>query len=60
MKTSNIFLIICGALLMAHHLIFYGVLFDFGDWIGHDWLGLVMVAGGALMHLKDKNLESLL
>lgn len=47
MKKLNLCMIIGGALLMAHHLIFYGVLFDVDDWIGHDWLGLVMVAFGA-------------
>ena len=48
----GVLLIIVGAALMLHHLIFYGIVFDLRDLIGHDWLGLGAVVIGGIVTYK--------
>lgn len=48
----GLLLIIVGVALMLHHLIIYGIVFDLGDLVGHDWLGLGSVFIGGFVTYK--------
>lgn len=50
---TGVVLTVVGIILLLHHLIVYGHIFDVSDWIGHDWLGLILsVIGIALVFYK--------
>jgi len=46
-------IIVIGIALMIHHYLTTGIIFDFNDIIGHDWLGLALIVGGVLIFLYD-------
>ena len=45
-KKYSLLVIVIGITLMIHHYLITGIIFDFNDIIGHDWLGLAMVVCG--------------
>jgi hypothetical protein len=45
-KKYAFWLVLIGALLMIHHYLTAGIIFDFNDIIGHDWLGFGMIVYG--------------
>jgi len=40
-----------GAFLLIEHIYFWGE-FTFFDFLGHEWLGLILVLLGAIMNMK--------
>jgi len=51
-KKYSLLIIVIGIVLMIHHYLTTGIIFDFNDIIGHDWLGLAMIAGGVYLWYK--------
>jgi hypothetical protein len=47
-KIYAFLMIVIGIALMIHHYLTTGIIFDLNDIIGHDWLGLVLVACGVI------------
>ena len=43
-------LVVLGAFLLAEHVYRFG--FEFYDIIGHEYLGLALILGGALMNMR--------
>ena len=50
-KLLSGFLIVGGVFLLLEHLFTWGF-FEWGDWIGHEWYGLILIIIGFVISLK--------
>ena len=46
LRLFGVFLIVLGVLLLVHHGITTGIVFDMNDLIGHDWYGVILILIG--------------